>query len=503
MKKLRIFISSVQSEFAREREALYMHFCTDALLSSFFEPVLFEKLPAAIQAPNKVYIGEVGQSQVYLILVGQQYGYEDENGVSPTEHEYNHAHMLNLDSLAFIKGNSSIPRHEKESTLLSKIQNQLSYKRFESVDELISEVTKACITLLKHKGLIRFTTFDESINDWATLADIDSDKIDTFIAIARANRGFPLHVGTPVRKVLSQMNMIFGERLTNSALLAFSNDPQRFFPTAIIKCAHFHGLHAQKPIPDQKVMNGDVFEQVDQAIDFVLSKLILSVGTRNESVQAPIKYEIPQAVVNEAIVNAVAHRDYYSNGSVQVMLFSDRLEISNPGRLTPELSIEKLKTDHASYPTNPLLAESMYQAGYIERYGTGIGEIFHLTTEAGLNEPEIKLDEGFKVIIWRPTSVTEAITDHVADHVTDHVTDHVEELVVRILQVLDGEMSRPDIMEKLGLKHRPNFMGNYIQPALDSNYIEMTIPDKPTSINQKYRLTAKGIAIKQQLENKK
>lgn len=126
---------------------------------------------------------------------------------------------------------------------------------------------------------------------------------------------------------------------------------------------------------------------------------------------------------------------------------------------------------------------------------SGNGEMFNLAKDRGLKPPLISLDEGFKVIIWRPAAVTEAITDH--------VTDHVEELVVRILQVLDGEMSRPDIMEKLGLKHRPNFMGNYIQPALDSNYIEMTLPDKPTSINQKYRLTPKGIAIKQQLENKK
>ena len=131
------------------------------------------------------------------------------------------------------------------------------------------------------------------------------------------------------------MNMLYGEKLTNSALLAFSNNPQRFFPTAIVKCAHFHGLHVQKPIPDQKVINGDVFEQVDQAIDFVLSKITMSVGMRNESNQAPLKYEIPQAVRAEAIVNAVAHRDYNSNGSVQVMLFADRLEISNPGRLTP------------------------------------------------------------------------------------------------------------------------------------------------------------------------
>ena len=195
MKRFKIFISSVQSEFAAEREALYNHFCTDALLRDFFEPLLFEKLPAAVHAPDRVYTEEIEQSQVYLILIGQQYGSEDETGVSPTEHEYNCASRLNLDCLAFIKGDSSVQRHPKESALLINIQNQLSYKRFELVDQLITEVTKACITLLKHMGLIRFTAFDESLNERATLNDIEPDKIDTFIGIARAKRGFPLREG--------------------------------------------------------------------------------------------------------------------------------------------------------------------------------------------------------------------------------------------------------------------------------------------------------------------
>ena len=115
---------------------------------------------------------------------------EDETGVSPTEHEYNCASRLNLDCLAFIKGDSSVQRHPKESALLINIQNQLSYKRFELVDQLITEVTKACITLLKHMGLIRFTAFDESLNERATLNDIEPDKIDTFIGIARAKEVF-------------------------------------------------------------------------------------------------------------------------------------------------------------------------------------------------------------------------------------------------------------------------------------------------------------------------
>jgi predicted HTH transcriptional regulator len=84
------------------------------------------------------------------------------------------------------------------------------------------------------------------------------------------------------------------------------------------------------------------------------------------------------------------------------MLFVDRLEIWNPGSLTPALNIKKLKTHHSSFPKNPKLAEALYQAGYIERFGTGTEEIFQLTKEAGLKEPEFDLTGGFTITIWRP-----------------------------------------------------------------------------------------------------
>jgi len=122
-------------------------------------------------------------------------------------------------------------------------------------------------------------------------------------------------------------------------------------------------------------------------IDFVLSKINLAVGTREHSVQAPVAYEIPREVISEAVVNAVAHRDYTSNGSVQVMLFSDRLEVWNPGSLPPSLTLEKLRHTHGSVPGNPLLAESLYLTKYIERMGTGTGDMIEHCKNAGLPEP--------------------------------------------------------------------------------------------------------------------
>lgn len=513
MEKQKVFISSVQKEFQEERMALYNHFLSDALLSSFFDPVLFEKLPANHQAPNKVYLNEVANSKVFIILLGKTYGYEDENGISPTELEYNYAKELHKTSFAFIKGSPELERHSKEQILLNKVRNQVTYKSFETVEQLIAEIDTAFVQLLKQQGLIHHINFDAAFNTQAAIEDIDAEKVNNFIGLARAKRGFPLREGIPVIKVLSHLNMYFNNQLTNSALLAFGKDPQRFTPSAIVKCAHFHGFKVEKPITDHRVIKNDVFTQVDEAIDFVLSKISVSVGLRNESNQAPVKYEIPRAVVAEAIVNAIAHREYYSNASVQVMLFADRLEISNPGSLPPELSLEKLKTDHSSYPTNPKLAEVLYQAGYIERFGTGTGEIFRLTKEAGLKEPVFNLEEGFKVTIWRPIvpiagqATGQATTIGVLSNVkttgqaTGQATGQVSNPIHKAVLVITGEVKRNEIQEALELKHRDYFMDNYLNPAIAQGYIEQTIPDKPTSPKQKYRLTAKGLKLKNELEN--
>lgn len=75
------------------------------------------------------------------------------------------------------------------------------------------------------------------------------------------------------------------------------------------------------------------------------------------------------------------------------MLFKDRLEIWNPGSLPYGLTTAKLREPHSSIPANPLLAEPMYLAGYIERMGTGTGDIIRLCKDAGLKEPEFIQEE--------------------------------------------------------------------------------------------------------------
>ena len=401
MTPLRIFVSSVQSEFAQDREALRDYLREDALLRRFFDVFLFEDAPASDQRPDELYLDEVERCDLYVGLFGHDYGNEDHEGLSPTEREFLHATKVGVHRLVFLKAMDG-RRHPKMQVLIDKAQAGLIRKRFDSTEELKTGLYAALIEYLETKELIRLGPFDATPCPDAVLSDLDFESMTRFIRAARRARNFPLSDNALPDDLLIHLNLLSKERLTNAALLLFGTKPQRFLISSEVKCAHFHGTEVSKPIPSYQVYKGTAFQMVDQAVDFVLSKIALSVGTRAESVQAPVTYEIPKEVVSEAIVNAVAHRDYTSNASVQVMLFADRLEVRNPGRLRPPMTLDMLRVAHNSVPTNPLVAQSLYLAEYIERMGTGTLDMIRRCGQAGLPEPEFAVTDGFVTTIRRP-----------------------------------------------------------------------------------------------------
>ena len=489
----RIFVSSVQKELAEERRALRDFGRGDALLRRFFDVFLFEDLPASDRRADEIYLDEVRRCGVYVGLFGDAYGFEDSGGMSPTEREFDEATREGKIRLIFVKGADDAHRHDKMRALIGKAGSQLVRRRFTTTAELIAGLYSALVQLLEDKELIRTGPFDAAACAEATLDDLSDEKIRLFVSIAHNVRGFPLAETTAKEEVLTHLHLLHRGRPTHAAILLFGNEPQRFLISSEVKCAHFHGTTVSKPIPFYRTYKGTAFDVTDQAVDFVLSKINLAVGTRAHSNQAPVAYEMPPEVVREAIVNAVAHRDYTSNGSVQVMLFADRLEVWNPGALPPSLTLEKLRHPHGSVPGNPLLAEPLYLAGYIERMGTGTGDMIARCKDAGLAEPEFQQTDGFVITLRRkPERAFQAVGGTVTGEVTGVVTGVVTGEVARLILVMNGEMGRREIQAVLGLKHEDYFREAYLTPALQAGLIEMTVSDKPTSRLQKYRLTAKG-----------
>ena len=404
VKRIKIFISSVQSEFAEERDMLCHYIRTDVLLGKFFEPFIFEEVPANEYPTSHVYLKEVEACDIYLGLYGNLYGYEDKEGVSPTEREYDLAAKLHKSRLIYIKSIGEEKRHPKETALVRKVERDIVRKTFVDIDGLRTSVYASLIRYLEEKEYIRWRPFDASNDNGATLEDLDEDKMKNFIHMARSKRNFPLPVETSPVSLLTHLDLIDDKgRLANAAVLLFGKKPQKFFITSEVKCVQFYGNVVEKPMPAYQIYRGDVFELVDQATSFVMSRINNWVGTRAEGEKAdiPTRPELPIDAVKEAIVNAICHRDYTSNASVQVMLFRDRLEVWNPGTLPYGLTVQKLQGPHKSLPANPLLADPMYWNGYIEKVGTGTEDIINKCREYGLKTPEFYQEEDFKVVIWR------------------------------------------------------------------------------------------------------
>lgn len=512
MAPVRIFISSVQKEFASERAALRDYLRGDPLLRRFFEPFLFEDMPAVDRRADEVYLDEVGRCDIYLGLFGDDYGPENAAGHSGTHREFDHATRQHKHRLVFVKGADDGAKHPKMQALIRQIDGELTRKRFVTTAELIAGVYAALIRYLEEHEMIRHGPFDSAPCPDATLADLDPERMTWFLREARRARGFPLSERATPEELLAHLNLLNAGRPTHAAVLLFGRQPQRFLISSEVKCAHFHGTEVAKPIPSYQIYKGTVFQLVDEAVDFVLAKLALAVGTRAESNQAPVAYELPPEVVREAIVNAVAHRDYTSSGSVQVMLFSDRLEVWNPGALPPSLTLQDLRQPHGSVPGNPLLAEPLYLTQYIERMGTGTRDIIRRCRDRGLPEPTFTVTDGFVITLRRPVPPTPQATPQVAPQVKQAHSKHLDELaealavstpqvtpqviaqVSKLLCAAETARSREELQQHVGLADRKHFRETLLNPLLAAGWLAMTIPETPTSRLQKYCLTGKGRA---------
>lgn len=180
--------------------------------------------------------------------------------------------------------------------------------------------------------------------------------------------------------------------------------------------------------------------------------------------------------------------------AVAVAMYDDHLEIVNPGDLHFGITPEKLAKPHESRPWNPIIANVFYRAGIIERWGMGTLNIIDWCAENDNPAPAWSEQAGSVYVTFQPAALPAAKrgAEQVTTEVAPEATPEVSPEVMRLLSALKGAMDRQSLQRNLGLKAEKNFRLVYLRPAIDAGLIEMTIPDKPRSSKQKYRLTGKG-----------
>ena len=151
-----------------------------------------------------------------------------------------------------------------------------------------------------------------------------------------------------------------------------------------------------------KVIRGAIVSQIDQTEQFIRDNIARAAWLPKEKFEREESWEYPPDAFREAVINAVCHRDYQSSGNVQVSIFTNSLEILNPGLLPSTLTIESLKQRHSSKPRNRLIAETLFKIKYIEKFGSGTTKMIRVCRELGAPEPEfIEQDEDFMVTFRR------------------------------------------------------------------------------------------------------
>ncbi len=285
--------------------------------------------------------------------------------------------------------------------------------------------------------------------------------------------------------VLANLHLLRDSRMTYAGAWLLADDITRFTLQAGVTCAVFRG-NAKTHILDRKDFKGSLYSIYQEVMAYLQAKLNSALVPHAQGRDE--RLELPESALREAVVNAIAHRDYRSTANVQAYVFGDRVEIVTPGGLPPGMREEYLGS--RSVPRNPLLFSLLYRMRLVEQIGSGIRRIHDACLEYGVPAPDIQVSPDWVTVTFLRQEA--AVAPHVTPHVTPHETPHVTPHVGRLIAALRGEMSRAEIMAALGLADRGHFATTYLQPGLDAGLVEMTLPDSPRSRTQRYRLTSRG-----------
>jgi ATP-dependent DNA helicase RecG len=257
--------------------------------------------------------------------------------------------------------------------------------------------------LEKHKEKLHF---DNQICKEARLKDIYKEQIKLFLKKAKTERGLDISSDLPAKEVLMRLKLMQNRKLTNSAVLLFGNNPQDFFIQAEAKCIRFKGTGVTGTMIDMKDIGSNLIDQVIEVEKFIFSHISLTSWIENGKIERQEKWEYPPKAIREALINAIAHRDYKSPSKVQVRIFDDRIEFWNPGKLPEGWTVETLKEKHESKPFNPLIARAFFWIKYIEEVGTGTNKIIDWCKEWGLPEPDFEYTGTSIVTTFRKSKLT-------------------------------------------------------------------------------------------------
>lgn len=368
------------------------------------------------------------------------------------------------------------------------------YKRIGNSNHLLSATEIANLSMLSLQ-----VSWDSFPALGKTLEDLDTESIDRFIERVSSNGRLSLSGKTWTDK-LRKLKLINGETPTNAAYLLFGKGNIGYN-------VHAGRFKTPSMIIDDRMMNGNLFQTVEETMRFLLSQIKVAYEITGKTTQRTEIFEYPLPALREIVLNTIIHRDYTSPMDVQIKVFDQKITFFSPGELYGKQTIEALRTDdYQAYTRNKLIAEAFYLTGDIEKYGTGYTRI---RSEIA-SYPTMKFEFEEKPSAWLVTiSYEEQKTDgnselatELATNLSQLVTDLSVQVKTLIINLNKRSLSLLELqlVTKNAPKSRSYFKKHYIDPSVESGLVGMQYPENQNHPKQKYYLTERGKEVLESLK---
>jgi len=394
-----------------------------------------------------------------------------------------------------------------------------------------SKTVKVKDSSYDERRLIELTAripFDDRINQTTTLDNLNLRLIQNYLKEVMSSL-YEESTKIPFSELCRHLMIAKGSeellRPTNAGLLLFNENPEKFFSGARIDLI-IHKNEVGKNYTE-KIFTGSIIQQIRDVLQYFKSNIIEELVVKSARQAESIRFfNYPFQAIEEAVVNAVYHKSYERENPVEIQIHKDKIEIlSFPGPMPPinQAMLKKQRVVAREY-RNRKIGGFLKELKLTEGRGTGLPIIHRTLEENGSPPPVFETDKNnayFLCIlsihpladsilgqeddlsrdIDKPITFSSLIEidKHLRsqrtfkrDQVEPKLLELLEFIYLKVLSYCEQPQSRLAILENLALYNNSRNFNNYIKPLIEINWLNQTIPEKPTSKNQQYVITTLG-----------
>jgi ATP-dependent DNA helicase RecG len=337
--------------------------------------------------------------------------------------------------------------------------------------------------------------FDDRTNNFAIVSDLRVNLIRDFLYEVKSNL-YENIFDSPIEEIGRQMNIVEGAKENikpkNIGLLMFNENPEKFFPMSQIEIIHFENRDYTSDFKE-KIFKGPIHHQIKEVLsyisNYILEERIIKIDTKAESKRI---YNYPFPAIEEAVVNSVYHKSYEVREPIEIRIEKERILIINYPGPDKSIKMQDIKNGKiiARRYRNRRIGEFLKELKLTEGRSTGIPKIIKSLKDNHSPAPIFITDEerSYFIVEIHINSLFKEEAQEEAQDIKIILTD-TEKNILKLLK--KHKLSKREIAEKLGYKGIPGNIKKSIKKLMENNIITQTIPEKPRSKYQKYKLINK------------